>query len=282
MEFSGVSKFIDTPVKRYSSGMYVRLAFAVAAHFEPEILIVDEVLAVGDAEFQRKCLGKMQSIGRTGRTVLFVSHNMNAIVNLTQRAVLLHAGQVIGIGPSRQIVDQYLDVGAESTSVWTVSRDTAGKLAFIESIRCLNDAGKPTPHFAANESITIEIQCCFREQIDAQVAFRLNSDRDGETIFTTAFSDQQNKRSNTFAPGTHVFRCKFPNHLLVPGSYHLLAAINNFKGPQFDLVEHALSFEVIEVGSLRQFDRRLGVITPCLAWEVHQIAPSNSDSDALS
>src|SRR5512138_2363294 len=115
VEFSEVTQFIDTPVKRYSSGMYLRLAFAVAAHLEPEILVVDEVLAVGDAEFQRKCLGKMNDVAQQGRTVLFVSHNMSAILRLTQEAIVLKRGQLIKRAPTQEAVDFYLSSGQAET-----------------------------------------------------------------------------------------------------------------------------------------------------------------------
>src|SRR5581483_7581150 len=111
VDFSGIGKFVDTPVKRYSSGMYVRLAFSVAAHLEPEILLVDEVLAVGDVEFQRRCLGRMQEYGRSGRTVLFVSHNMQAVAQLCDRVILLDAGRVVADGPSQAVVAEYLQSG---------------------------------------------------------------------------------------------------------------------------------------------------------------------------
>ena len=111
--FADVEKFLDTPVKRYSSGMYMRLAFAVAAHLEPEILVVDEVLAVGDAAFQKKCLGKMQDVSKGGRTVLFVSHNMGAVTSLCRTAIWLHQGQVVKTGPAREIVDEYFAATAE-------------------------------------------------------------------------------------------------------------------------------------------------------------------------
>ena len=116
VDFSEVAQFIDTPVKRYSSGMYLRLAFAVAAHLEPEILVVDEVLAVGDAEFQRKCLGKMNDVAQQGRTVLFVSHNMSAILRLTQEAIVLKKGQLIKRAPTPEAVDYYLVLG--SGRIW--------------------------------------------------------------------------------------------------------------------------------------------------------------------
>ena len=116
-----MEKFIDTPVKRYSSGMYVRLAFAVAAHLEPEILIVDEVLAVGDAEFQKKCLGKMSDVAQTGRTVLFVSHNMTAITRLCERVILMQKGEVVSDGVATDVIAHYLSssIGAHALKEWT-------------------------------------------------------------------------------------------------------------------------------------------------------------------
>ncbi len=125
VDFSGVERFLDTPVKRYSSGMYVRLAFAVAAHLEPEILVVDEVLAVGDAEFQKKCLGKMSDVARRGRTVLFVSHNMSAVQALTQRCVWLAQGSAVGVGPTPEVVSDYLNsmTGSSTVDVTDAPRD---------------------------------------------------------------------------------------------------------------------------------------------------------------
>lgn len=125
--FSGVEKFLDTPVKRYSSGMYVRLAFAVAAHLEPEILIVDEVLAVGDAEFQKKCLGKMEEVGKEGRTVLFVSHNMGAIRSLCSNAVLMHKGSVSGYGNVEDQINSYLSTPLSNKVVDSSSNIMVGK-----------------------------------------------------------------------------------------------------------------------------------------------------------
>ena len=116
VEFAGIERFLDTPVKRYSSGMYVRLAFSVAAHLEPEILLVDEVLAVGDAEFQRRCLGRMETLGESGRTVIFVSHNMQVIAQLCDRAILLERGQVVLDGDSTDVVARYLQSGLGSGS----------------------------------------------------------------------------------------------------------------------------------------------------------------------
>ncbi len=133
VEFSEVGKFLDTPVKRYSSGMYVRLAFSVAAHMEPEILIIDEVLAVGDAQFQKKCLGKMEDVGKDGRTVLFVSHNMNAIGNLCNRGMFLESGRTEGIGEIGKIIDLYLENVKENEA------EFPGKPLYSASVRQIDD-----------------------------------------------------------------------------------------------------------------------------------------------
>src|SRR6476620_2583780 len=140
VEFSGVEKFIDTPVKRYSSGMYVRLAFAVAAHFEPEILFVDEVLAVGDAEFQARCLGRMEDFGNSGRTVLFVSHNMQAVAQLCNQAILLDGGRLVREGSSEEIVAHYLQTaaGAGSSRTWPEDEAPGDELVRLRSVRIVD------------------------------------------------------------------------------------------------------------------------------------------------
>jgi lipopolysaccharide transport system ATP-binding protein len=145
VEFAGVQKFIDTPVKRYSSGMYVRLAFSVAAHLEPDILVVDEVLAVGDAEFQRRCLGRMDEIGKSGRTVLFVSHNMATVTRLCQRVILLESGRIVMDGQSDEVTARYLhsDTGTSSHRTW---RDPAlapgDDLVRLRTVRVLDEHGR--------------------------------------------------------------------------------------------------------------------------------------------
>jgi lipopolysaccharide transport system ATP-binding protein len=267
VDFAEIERFLDTPVKRYSSGMYVRLAFAVAAHLEPEILIVDEVLAVGDSEFQRKCLGAMESIGKSGRTVIFVSHNLNAILRLTTSAILICAGTIRTAGDSRSVVTEYLNIGHQAAAVWRRPPQPVPQSATIQSIRSLNESGALASRFCANEPVVIELECFFRERTSAQLAFRFNADSNCETVFTSALSDQDGERSSVFPPGRSVARCRIPPMLLVPGSYHVLVAINNPAGPQFDLVDRALALEVSGVGSLTRIDRRLGAIAPLLQWE---------------
>jgi lipopolysaccharide transport system ATP-binding protein len=160
--FAETEEFLDTPVKHYSSGMQVRLAFAVAAHLEPEVLIVDEVLAVGDARFQRKCLNKMQDVGQHGRTVLFVSHNINAITRLCERAILLESGQVVDDGPSQQVASGYLasDFGLNATQEWPDPVTApGGEVARLRAVCVRTEEGGVTDSVDIQQPVTIEMAC---------------------------------------------------------------------------------------------------------------------------
>lgn len=153
IDFSGIEKFIDTPVKRYSSGMYVRLAFAVAAHLEPEILIVDEVLAVGDADFQKKCLGKMKDVSANqGRTVVFVSHNMGTINQLCEKSILLKNGRIEMIGESAKVTQAYNFIGGAEAYV---GKNTSGNEIYIKKVETFNSANESTATFAHSENINL-------------------------------------------------------------------------------------------------------------------------------
>jgi lipopolysaccharide transport system ATP-binding protein len=159
VDFAEISQFLDTPVKRYSSGMYVRLAFAVAAHLEPEILVIDEVLAVGDAAFQRKCMGKMGQVAREGRTILFVSHNMAAMQNLCTRAVLLTNGQVTMTGPTASVIDAYMaEIGSLSEIPLRDRKDRSGKRDIIcTAIEILDEDGNSAPTAVTGRQMTARI-----------------------------------------------------------------------------------------------------------------------------
>ena len=263
--FAEIERFLDMPVKRYSSGMYVRLAFAIAAHLNPEILIIDEVLAVGDSAFQRKCLGCMEALGQSGRTVLFVSHDLNAVAKLTSRSVLLERGRVVQSGSSASVIHSYLRHSEGYSSEWTRQAPPHSHQPSILKIVALNQGGQRCSLFDADQPFQIEFQCHFPRASEAQLAFRLNSDIGVETLFTSSLADGHDRASH-FAAGTFAARCTVPAHMLVPGRYHVLAALNNFKGPQFDIVERALAFEVSEVGSLTCHDGRLGKVAPLLEW----------------
>ena len=159
VDFAGVEDFLDMPVKRYSSGMQVRLAFAVAAHLTPEILLIDEVLAVGDADFQRKCMGKMGSVARSGRTVLFVSHNMAAVQNLCTRAILFRRGRIEAAGPTAEVVSDYLrsDDGESVTDSDLSACRAPGWLEVIRAVEVLGPDGLPTRRMPAGSSLTIRL-----------------------------------------------------------------------------------------------------------------------------
>ena len=161
VEFSGIGKFLDTPVKRYSSGMTVRLAFAVAAHLEPDILIIDEVLAVGDAAFQKKCLNKMQDVGKEGRTVLFVSHSMSAITRMCERVIMIDKGQILHDGPAHEVVSAYLNEGRENTAYreWQdLNIAPCGEFVRLRAIRVKNEEGAITDTIDIRRPVGIEME----------------------------------------------------------------------------------------------------------------------------
>jgi lipopolysaccharide transport system ATP-binding protein len=242
--FSGVEKYIDTPVKRYSSGMYVRLAFAVAAHLEPEILIIDEVLAVGDAEFQEKCLGKMDDVSKkNGRTVLFVSHNMGAISKLCEYTVLLHNGKLIKIGKSEEIIDFYLNSLGEIQKQEYVNKNS-NKEIFFSHICFFNKANQITDQFKFDESINLRINCQFNEKIkDVHIACIIK-DKYGKKIFTSQYPV-----NNSFSGNELKLFFQIPPNFLVPGSYKLTVGIHIPKICIFDELDNILTFNILETGS---------------------------------
>jgi lipopolysaccharide transport system ATP-binding protein len=271
VDFSGVEQFLDLPVKRYSSGMQVRLAFAVGAHLDPEILIVDEVLAVGDYEFQKKCLGKMDNVVKSGRTVLFVSHNLDAVARLTSRSVLLKAGSVIEDGPSLEVIRSYLSTGSGTDALWEAEGSDPANPVSLRSVRLVDRSGQTCAHFDAADPIEVEITLDSTIHTPAQVAFRLVSGVDGQVILTSGNGDPDNRKCVTLSPGTHQSTCMIAGNLLRPGIYNLLVAINKSQGGQFDLVDQAVAFEVTPVGSLINNDNRLGVIAPSFPWETQRL-----------
>ncbi len=222
--FAEVEKFLDTPVKRYSSGMYVRLAFAVAAHLEPEILIVDEVLAVGDAQFQRKCLGRMNEVGKEGRTVIFVSHNMQAVSQLCDRCILLRAGGIVADGTTSQVTEKYLEEtpladGAESLDglIRGLPADPAFKL---DSIR-ITQSAIPVSNNVLN-GLPIEISftyTVFELTMGLRIYFDLY-DRE-EMLLLRSFHDEDGEEVPTVKPGRYESRAIIPGNLLAPIAYEL-------------------------------------------------------------
>lgn len=273
--FSGVEKFIDTPVKRYSSGMYLRLAFAVAAHLEPDILVVDEVLAVGDAEFQRKCLGKMNDVAQEGRTVLFVSHNMSAILRLTHEAIVLEQGEIVMRGPTVEAVDYYMSSGFSKTGerLWVDKDAYKNAYPFVPIALRVRDSGdRVVDMVRSTEEITIEIEYMLKEPIQGlRVGFYLMSMR-GEHVFTTFDTDDPGKY-NDFSirqAGHYKSRCTIPPDMLNEGRYVLGVNASAFRVKRYFQDERALTFTVDAIGApgKQWTENRLGLVRPRLDWHI--------------
>jgi lipopolysaccharide transport system ATP-binding protein len=252
VEFAEIGKMIDTPVKRYSSGMYVRLGFSVAAHLEPEILVVDEVLAVGDAAFQRRSLGRMNKMAMSGRTVLFVSHTMAAIQSLCSGVMLLNGGRVVAIGDTGQIVENYLkttqapdlDPSLDLTS--HPNRITAPETAIFKKLRLVDRAGRTTSVFQMGEPITFEIELDTGDRLLQDPLIVLAIDRRTIRIcnLTTAFMVNTSFR----VQGPMTVRCVWNQDWLAPGEYELgQLAIKAFSGAErIDQIQPLNQFVIVE------------------------------------
>ena len=247
VDFSEVEKFIDTPVKRYSSGMYVRLAFAVAAHLDPEILVVDEVLAVGDAEFQKKCLGKMGDVAHEGRTVLFVSHNMGAITQLCPNVILLNKGLLEIYSSTAGVVKQYLSGGMEipDTSFDASLRPNAA--AVITRVWVGDIQGQPIPSVDVNKPFTIGLKILVRRSLsNVDVVARVYNAL-GQPLFTTNLSDASGL-TTTLQNDSYNYIVQVPAHFIAPDTYSITVAIHQPLLDVIDQCENAVSFEVKETG----------------------------------
>lgn len=277
VEFSEVQKFIDTPVKRYSSGMYLRLAFAVAAHLEPEILVVDEVLAVGDADFQRKCLGKMSDVAESGRTVLFVSHNMSAIQRLTQESIVLEKGNVLLRAPSGEAVDFYLNRGLSKVGerYWEEDEIPANSAPFKPlAIRIIDKAGVVSDSVRSVDPITIEIEYELLEDITGlRVGYYLLTTR-GEPVFTSFDIDSEElfKEFTSRPKGVFTSRCVIPPQTLNEGRFVLGINASSYMVKRYFQDDQALSFSVDASGApgTQWPEPRPGAVRPALEWTIDQ------------
>ena len=273
VDFAEIDKFLDTPVKRYSSGMYVRLAFAVAAHLEPEILIIDEVLAVGDVVFQKKCLGKMQSAANSGRTVLFVSHNMQTVAGLTERAILLQSGRVAAIGRTSEIIEEYLAEQGEAITLY--ERAASGTQPEITRVELhttrpgqLQEFGKP---------MTIDVEIHVPEPVpNAAVSFHIMTSRHQPVVHVLNLDSEVPMLRSA---GRHTLRCVLPKVRLYPGNYYL----NFYFGAtdprrKFDAPREICPFEVAVLDEVREFywypDNALYVED--VQWSSQAVAPDGA------
>lgn len=265
--FAEVEKFLDTPVKRYSSGMYVRLAFAVAAHLEPEILIVDEVLAVGDAQFQKKCLGKMEEVGKEGRTVVFVSHNMGTINTLCNKCILLKEGRIMGYDATSIIVSQYFSVGGrqELIDITPQMRNRGDGSICFKTCALFSREREPKTAFNIGENIRIEIS--LESAYIGDMSFWLIIfDSAGVPLLST---HQRDAELNKIGAGKYKLVYETQNFGLMPGNYTIAAGAFDTKLKFLEWIDNCQSFEVYPCfPNGTRFDGRWGAVNQPAVWKL--------------
>jgi lipopolysaccharide transport system ATP-binding protein len=260
--FSEVEKFLDTPVKRYSSGMYVRLAFAVAAHLEPEILIVDEVLAVGDAQFQKKCLGKMEDVStKEGRTVLFVSHNIGAITALTKQVIWLNSGRIIEIGSTKDVVSKYNNDGFKNMTVWEAKHPNNNPMQIIRV-----EINSIATDFTVDKAIYITLDYIVREPLSGAVLSVILHASDGNPVLSTEDVDKNQELLDKRLPGKYKAKVTIPDNLLSSDIYLLRVHCGVVFQAVFDNIE-ALRFELVETGDPKIRSHKQAYFLPYLDWK---------------
>jgi lipopolysaccharide transport system ATP-binding protein len=292
ISFSGIEKFIDTPVKRYSSGMYVRLAFAVAAHLESEILLVDEVLAVGDYEFQKKCLEKMGEIGKEGRTVLLVSHNLNSIASLCSYSLLLDQGSLLKMGDTRQVISYYLSSTRlrAAEMIWSNPAEAPGNSQTrLHAVRTKTADGRVTDDFDIQEEIIIQV--CYwnlSEGSDQKVTLYLHDELKSYVLASANLPSENISEDEWFRVpmpvGLFVTECRIPPNFLNMQTYNIGIAIGSIPGySAADVINwEVLSFTVHDYSGRDKYSLRAGgVVHPKLAWSTRYLdstVPTQSSS----
>ena len=273
--FSEVQKFIDTPVKHYSSGMYLRLAFSVAAHLDPDVLIIDEVLAVGDAAFQRKCLNQMQIVGEIGKTVLFVSHNMPAITRFCKRAIVIDNGNIVDDGPAAEVVMRYLGMGggdAVGGKVWNEKDDApAGSHARLLAVRICSENGETLHSVDIRRPFGVEATWeVVRDGLSMSPHFSITN-QENQRVFVTIDLDP-NWRGKNRPRGAYTSTAWVPGNLMAEGIFYVTVHILGSQEQTAQLSVHsALSFQVVDTleGDSARGDYGKdfpGVVRPLLKW----------------
>lgn len=277
VEFSGIGKFIDTPIKRYSSGMQVRLAFAVAAHLEPEILIIDEVLSVGDADFQRKSLGKMQKTSQEGRTVIFVSHNMTSVSSLCERVYLLENGCIVKSGNAQTVIGHYLqttdtgegEVEVQKPIVLADHPNKTGEFSIMQVARLLGDGNEPTRVFTSRGRFRLEVICHLDPKTANQYSLGFSiRNLMGEVLFNVHLN--QYRVFSVEKSGTYSFTAAIDPLPLAPGSYMLSFHIVSGK-VDIEAVLNAVKFDVVwnnELDLLYPPGSTWGPLVMPVEWEI--------------
>lgn len=276
VSFSGVEQFIETPVKRYSSGMYLRLAFSVAAHLEPEILVVDEVLAVGDAEFQRKCLGKMSDVASEGRTVLFVSHDMSAISELTEETLVLEDGRLALRARTDEAIDYYMSSGFSEAGERIWKDVSSPDDPFIPlSLRVLNLEGQVTNQIKSDEPVVMEFEYRLQKSVKALRTGIYLRDMMGTYVFTSFDTDERElyREFGIRAAGRYISRTVIPKDFFNEGQYVLGVNAGVYNITRFFQEMRALLINVrgFAAPGKQWAERRHGVVRPRLEWDIRKI-----------
>ena len=270
IDFSGVENHIDTPVKRYSSGMYVRLAFAVAAHLEPEILVIDEVLAVGDMEFQEKCLGKVEKVAKAGRTVLFVSHNMAAIDTLCSKSILLDKGKVEVMGATEEVIEHYRLGERKSQQGFALVPESNAPAKHTE-VALLDSNGKPKETFDCDEEIIVKLCFTVAQKLERIEIYFYVYDRHGHMLFQSTSASVE-KGLQTFDIGNYTAKVKLPKLFLAPGNYSVAVGIQQQNLVCLQYQKEVIFFVVNSTGlpSYRMAHAtQLGSVLVDLPWIIH-------------
>lgn len=283
--FAEIDKFLDTPVKHYSSGMYMRLAFAVAAHLEPEILLIDEVLAVGDVEFQAKCLGKMGAVASEGRTVLFVSHNLPAVLRLCPRSILLDKGHIVGDGPSHEIANLYLSSGRGTTAerVWSDLATAPGNdIVRLAAVRVRSENGEVTDALDIRKPFALELEYEVLKDGHVLVPNYQVFTRDGLQVFGTRELDPE-WDGRVRRLGRYVSTAWVPGNFLAEGTFFVGAAISTMRPVTVHFYERdAVAFQMIDSmdGDSARGDyggSMPGVVRPKLKWTTQRLCPGGQE-----
>jgi lipopolysaccharide transport system ATP-binding protein len=268
VDFSGVADFLETPLKNYSSGMQLRLAFAVAAHLEPEVLLIDEVLAVGDMEFQKKCLGKMEEVSRQyGRTIIFVSHNMTQLKHLCNKAVLLDQGKIFFEGKTDDAIKKY------SESIYTHKNyswrnDKAAKDFSLTEVVMKNKNGIITGPVKTHEGFFVEISIKAKQSISNSIIAIRFTNQENTPVYTTTNADKELHFTNITA-GNHSYRIPVPVNLFIPGRYSIIISWSIPNVEELDKLENELYLDIEDDLYAGDFlkDGRLGIINQTIYWE---------------
>jgi lipopolysaccharide transport system ATP-binding protein len=288
VSFAEIDKFIDTPVKHYSSGMGLRLGFAVAAHLEPDILIVDEVLAVGDASFQRKCMGKMSDVAGQGRTVLFVSHNMSAINNLCEKCVWLNQGEVMMQGPTKNVVAAYLgqDVERQQQKSWDRADAPGDHSLRLYEISVSGETGQ-NGQYSSTEDIFVRLTFEIFEPMEGfRIGFDLISDQ-GEIVFRSLHNDGPSEDYHSIQPGHYQVIGIIPKNLLNDGLYYVKIIAGLYRVRTLLSLDRILSFEVLNIDGVNAHygggaqRARYGLIAPLLDWKLNSIEAETLPTQAV-